>query len=469
MKQEVVLYPSPGMGHLVSLVELGKLILRHHPTFSITVLITKPPFDTGATAEYVARVASQVSAITFHELPPADLNVLNPNLELLIFEWLSLCKPHVSEALLSISEKARIKAFIMDFFCCTALEVARGMGIASYIFFTSGAGFLDIFFYFPELHKENPGSFTDLDRDLVVPGIPPFPPRIMPTVMQDKSQDVYDWCMYYASTMPKADGILVNTFEQLEPLALKALAANEFRPGVPMPKIYCVGPLITVGDADRSSEVLAWLDTQPEGSVVFLCFGSVGRLSATQIREIAIGLESQRQRFLWVVRSPPTEDPSRKFLPPADPDLDALLPEGFLERTSGRGMVVKNWAPQVAVLRHSAVGGFVTHCGWNSILESICAGVPMAAWPLYAEQESNAFMMVGALQLSVRLERDDNGFVKAEALARCLRELMETESGKRLRERTTVLKDGAAKALSEGGTSLKSLELLVKAWDQAPN
>ena len=114
---------------------------------------------------------------------------------------------------------------------------------------------------------------------------------------------------------------------------------------------------------------------------------------------MARGLEMSGQRFLWVVPGPPggEEDDGQK----PDAGLGALLPEGFLARTKGKGLVVEAWAPQREVLAHGAVGGFVTHCGWNSVLEAIMGGVPMLAWPMYAEQRMNKVFLVD-LRLAVR-------------------------------------------------------------------
>ncbi|PIM99581.1 hypothetical protein CDL12_27922 [Handroanthus impetiginosus] len=182
------------------------------------------------------------------------------------------------------------------------------------------------------------------------------------------------------------------------------------------------------------------------------------------MKEIAIGLERSGLRFLWVVRSPPTEDNSKRFLPPPEPDLDLILPAGFLDRTKDRGLVVKSWAPQVAVLNHESVGGFVTHCGWNSVLEAVCAGVPMVAWPLYAEQKFNRLVMVEEMKVALRLEEGENGFVAAEEVERSVRELMESEKGKEVRNVVQKMREEASAAVSDGGSSVAALGKLVESW-----
>ena len=155
---------------------------------------------------------------------------------------------------------------------------------------------------------------------------------------------------------------------------------------------------------------------------------------------------------LWVVRSPP-EDPAKYFLPRPEPDLDALLPDGFLDRTAGRGMVVKMWAPQVEVLRHAATGAFVTHCGWNSVLEAASAGVPMLCWPQYAEQWANKVFVVDEMKLGVVMEGYDEELVKAEEVEKKVRLVMESGEGEKLRARLASAKEKAAEALADGGPS----------------
>jgi len=135
------------------------------------------------------------------------------------------------------------------------------------------------------------------------------------------------------------------------------------------------------------------------------------------------------------------------------PDLDAILPEGFLERTKDRGLVVKSWAPQVDVLNHPATGAFVTHCGWNSTMEGIMAGIPMLCWPLYAEQKMNKIVMTEDMGVGVEMEGYRAGFIKAEEVEAKVRLVMESKEGRELQARVVARKKEAEAALEVGGSS----------------
>ena len=190
--------------------------------------------------------------------------------------------------------------------------------------------------------------------------------------------------------------------------------------------------------------------------------------SREQLCEIAIGLEKSEQRFLWVVRNPVSDQKHNLALgTQEDPDLEFLLPKGFLDRTKEKGLVVKNWVPQAAVLSHDSVGGFVSHCGWNSVLEAVCAGVPMIAWPLYAEQRFNRVVLVEEMKVALWMhESAESGFVAAIEVEERVRELMESERGERVRNRVRVAKDEAKAATREGGSSRVALDKLLKSWKE---
>ncbi|KFK23129.1 hypothetical protein AALP_AAs61551U000200 [Arabis alpina] len=241
--------------------------------------------------------------------------------------------------------------------------------------------------------------------------------------------------------------------------------------GGDLPQVYPIGPMLHLDNGDsedeKQSEILRWLDEQPQNSVVFLCFGSMGGFNEEQTREIAVALDRSGQRFLWSLRRASPD--IMKERPGDFTNLEEVLPEGFLERTSERGKII-GWAPQVAVLAKPAIGGFVTHCGWNSMLESLWFGVPMATWPLYAEQKANAFEMVEELGLAVEVRKYFKGdlmagaggmeIVAAEDIEKAIRRLMEEESD--VRTRVKDMADKCHVALTEGGSSKVALRKFIQ-------
>jgi UDP:flavonoid glycosyltransferase YjiC (YdhE family) len=171
---------------------------------------------------------------------------------------------------------------------------------------------------------------------------------------------------------------------------------------------------------------------------------------------------------LWVVKRPIQEHLGAKQVhdKTGEFELSSVLPSGFLERTKETGLVASSWAPQIEVLSRESVGGFVTHCGWNSVLEAVAAGVPMIAWPLDAEQHVNRNVMVEDMKIAVAVEqREGDRFVSAVEVEKRVRELMESERGTEIRERSLKFKDMARNALGEFGSSTKALANFVQSWN----
>lgn len=320
------------------------------------------------------------------------------------------------------------------------------------------------------MHQKITTNLKDLNAFVQCPGIPPIFSSDMAQPLLVRNSVEYTYFMELAVQIARSDGIIINTFHSLEPRAITAISDGLCIPDAPTPPIYCIGPLIAEKQNNcEGNECLVWLNSQPSKSVVFLCFGSLGVFGEEQLNEIAVGLENCGHRFLWVVKAPPPKRDNQSnssVLAPQEPDLNALLPEGFLERTKGRGLVVKSWAPQVAVLSHESVGGFVTHCGWNSILEGVSAGVPMIGWPLYAEQRVNKVFLVEELRVGLGLEESNGGrFVSGAEIEKRVRELMDSDNGKRVRHRVGELRDAAKVAMSdENGSSRIALARLVTKW-----
>lgn len=461
MKQTVVLYPGAGVGHVGPMTELANVFLKHG--YDVTMVLVEPPFkssDSGATA--IERIAASNPSVSFHVLPPLPAPDFAASDKHPFFLMLQLLRDYNEqlEAFLRAIPRKSLHSVILDMFCIHATDVCVKLGVPVYTFFAGSASCLSVLTQLPALIAGRQTGLKELgDTPLDFHGVPPMPASHLINVLLEHPEDemckaMTNICKRNTETM----GVLVNTFESLESRAVQSLMGPFCVPSRNLPPIYCVGPLVGKGAKDEDkAECLEWLDAQPDRSVVFLCFGSVGTLSAEQLKEIAVGLERSGQRFLWSVRKPAGSDgPKKLWEVRPEPDLDALLPQGFLERTKGRGLVLKSWAPQVDVLRHRATGAFVTHCGWNSVLEAVAAGVPMLCLPLYAEQKMNKVCMTQDMGVAVELEGYRAGFVKAEEVEAKVRLVIEGEDGRQLRARVAARREEAEAALEEGGSSRAS-------------
>ncbi|MCL7021469.1 hypothetical protein MKW94_005416 [Papaver nudicaule] len=230
-------------------------------------------------------------------------------------------------------------------------------------------------------------------------------------------------------------------------------------------RLWAVGPLSQSGpterggtNSDEANDIIPWLDTCEDHSVVYICFGSQAVLNNAQLEALAVGLEKSGVRFVWCVKEPTLGHVSGKY---------GMVPSWFEDRTAGRGLVIRGWAPQVLILNHKAIGSFLTHCGWNSVLESVDAGVPMLAWPMGADQFMNATLLVDQMKVAVRVCEGERTIPDAEELAQCMAESVATGSTSRneMRSRAKELKQAAMDAVSGdeygGGSSFNDLDDLV--------
>ncbi|KAJ6426144.1 hypothetical protein OIU84_026679 [Salix udensis] len=473
-KAELVFIPTPGMSHLVSIVEVAKLLVDRDERLSITFLIMKLHFDPKVD-RFIDSVSTACNRIRFIHLSKLEPDPNQPSK--FFISLIESHKPSVKEEVSSLVSRSEsspgsptLAGFVLDMFCTSMIDVANEFGVPSYIFLTSSAASLGLQFYVQTLHDEqkvDPTEFKGSDTELVMPClVNPLPAKLLPSVMLKK-----EWLPILigpARRFRESKGIIVNTFEELESHAI-----NSFSNGN-TPPVYPVGPMLSLNrDGDRDVEsnkfnnIRQWLDDQPLSSVVYLCFGSLGSFGVEQVKEIACGLEQSGHRFLWSLRQPQPKgqmEPSSDYTNPQD-----VLPEGFLDRTANTGKII-GWAPQIDILGHPSVGGFVSHCGWNSILESIWFGVPIATWPLYAEQQFNAFMLIVEMGLGVEIKMDyrgdfhsdgdENIIVSAGEIERGVRCLMELDNEKR--ERVKEMSGKSRKALENGGTSSSCLGRFIQ-------
>ncbi|XP_075499023.1 zeatin O-glucosyltransferase-like [Primulina tabacum] len=221
-------------------------------------------------------------------------------------------------------------------------------------------------------------------------------------------------------------------------------------------KHWALGPfnplILTRKNEDVSRhESLEWLEKQPPKSVVFVSFGTTTSLADEQIKNLASGLEQSEVKFIWVFRDADKGDNSLA----GGRDRRAKLPEGFEERVKERGIVLRDWAPQLEILNHSATGGFLSHCGWNSCMESISMGVPLAAWPMHSDQPRNTVLITEVLKIGVIVKdwARRREVVVAETISMALRRLMISKEGEEMRRGAAELSITVRRSVEEGGVT----------------
>ncbi|XP_020596456.1 scopoletin glucosyltransferase-like, partial [Phalaenopsis equestris] len=254
-------------------------------------------------------------------------------------------------------------------------------------------------------------------------------------------------------------GLVVNSFYELEQDYVEHFRKVMGR------KAWLIGPATLCnqegadmfgwrGETKVGEECVKWLDGRKQGSVVYMCFGSISAFTAAQLREMELGLEASSHPFVWAVRN-------------AGEDW---IPEGYMQRIEGRGLLINGWAPQQLILNHAAVGGFITHCGWNSCLAGINAGLPMGTWPLFAEQFFKERLLVDVLKIGVAvgskvfgITSEDRPVIKAAALEAAVRNVMgEGGEAEKMRKRANELKEMARSTMEGGGgLSYSNLENLI--------
>ncbi|XP_012086438.2 UDP-glycosyltransferase 73C3 isoform X1 [Jatropha curcas] len=469
-----ILFPLMAQGHMIPMVDIAKLLAREEAIVSI---ITTPQnadrHSTVLTRAIKSGLKIQIFKLQFpfqkYGLPEGCENFdMLPSLEMAhkmfmtanelekpaekLFEELNpkpsciisdMCLPWT----INLASKWEVPRISFNGFCCFCTLWSHCMHSSKIL-----------------------ETITSENEYFVVPGLPQ-------TIQFTKSQlplptkDLEEYQNQILQAEKASYGFIINTFEELEEEFVKG-----FKKARADSKVWCIGPVSlcnkdSLDKIDRGNralvdgnECLNWLDSWNPGSVIYACLGSLPNLTTLQVIELGLGLESSKRPFIWVVRR---GDYRSK-------EIEKWVSEtGFKERIKGRGLFIRGWAPQMLILSHPAIGGFVTHCGWNSILEAISSGVPMATWPLFADQFINEKLVIQVLKIGVSFgvevpekfgEEGKFGLlVKKEDVVRALDKLMEEgeereERNKRIKE----LAEMAKKATEEGGSSFLNIKLLIQ-------
>ncbi|GAU41610.1 hypothetical protein TSUD_196800 [Trifolium subterraneum] len=300
--------------------------------------------------------------------------------------------------------------------------------------------------------------------------IPDLPHSISMTVTPPKG--VAEVLGGLLETVYKSNGFIINSFAELE--GQEYIEHYEKTTGH---KALHLGPasLIRTTIQEKSErgepsivsshECLSWLNSKPDKSVLYICFGSLCLFQDKQLYEIACGIEASGHEFIWIVpEKKGKEDES-------DEEKEKWLPKGFEERNIGKGLIIRGWAPQVMILSHRAVGGFMTHCGWNSITEAVSAGVPMITWPVHGEQFFNEKLITQVRRIGLEVgatEWTHMGFgereevVGRESIEKAVRRLMDDgDEAEEIRRRAREFGEKAKLAVQEGGSTYKNFTAVI--------
>ncbi|XP_050381092.1 anthocyanidin 3-O-glucosyltransferase 5-like [Argentina anserina] len=460
----VAILSSPGFGHIIPVLELGKRLIASNQNIRVTIFA----LSSTSQAESLTIKEATTAKLNVVTLPPVDISgLVDPKAA--VVTCLAVIMREIRPAFRSALHDMACPPtmLIVDTFGTESLLIGEELGIPKYVYIPSNAWFLALMTYSPTLDKEVEGEYVLRTEPLKIPGCRTVVPEEVIDPMLDRTNQQYSEYIRFSAEISLGDGILLNIWEELQPTTLAAFRDEKLLGRVTkMVPVYPVGPLtrlVQSGDMTVNKDLFDWLDKQPSESVIFVCLGSGGTLSNEQMMEMAWGLELSQQRFIWVVRPPTTKSDAAFFTAGNGVgDVSTYFPEGFLTRTSGMGFIVPLWAPQVDILSHLSVGGFFSHCGWNSTLESVKNGVPMIAWPLYAEQRMNATLLTEELGVAVRSEVPPwKKVVGREEIERMVRKIMVENDGFKIRGRAKELKRSGERALREGGSSYNALSQVV--------
>ncbi|KAL8554560.1 hypothetical protein ACS0TY_002666 [Phlomoides rotata] len=464
----IVLFPVVAYGHVIPMIDMAKLFASR-PGVKATIIAT-PAFVEPIRK---AQESGHNIGLSITQFPPQGSSLPNHIVSLdqmtapdLFFRALELLQQPVE----TILQELQPNCLISDVFLPWTSDSAAKFGIPRLVFHGTS--------YFArcgteQMETHKPFKYVSSDFEpFVVPNLPhplTFVRTQVPEAELLEDEDDGNEFVKLRQKIRESDktsyGEVINSFYELE-----SDYADHFK-NVLGRRAWHIGPLPLCNNEaqDKFSqrgkesvidqhECLAWLDSKSRpDSVVYVCFGSTAKFTPAQLHETAIGLEASGQDFIWVVgRSGKNHDENEDW-----------LSRGFEEKIKGRGLIIRGWAPQVAILDHPAVGAFVTHCGWNSILEGICVGVPMLTWPVFAEQFYNEKLVTEVLGTGVSVGNKKwqigaSEGVGSEAVSKAVGRIMVGEGAAEMRSRAKYYKEMARKAIKEGGSSYTSMNILIE-------
>ncbi|KAJ4967703.1 hypothetical protein NE237_014404 [Protea cynaroides] len=463
-KPHAVCIPYPAQGHVTPMMQLAKIL--HTRGFHITFVNTEYNHRRllRSNGPDAVKGLRDFRFETIPDgLPPDDGDVTQDVPSLCNSVQKNCLAPllHLIKKLNSSSDVPGVSCIISDGVMSCGLQAAKALGIQGVQFWTTSACGFMTYLHCHELKTRGISPLRD-DSDISngyydtpidwIPGMKDIRLKDLPTFTRkcDPNDFMLGFMGQEALDCLQASAIILNTFDDLEFEVLSAIAFKYAH-------IYTIGPLpmldrhilkneMNLGTSlwKEDSKCLKWLDEMELNSVLYVNFGSITFMTNQHLIEFAWGLANSKHPFLWIVR----------------PDVvigeSAILPEDFIEETKDRGLLA-SWCPQERVLSHSSVGGFLTHCGWNSTTESICGGVPILCWPFFAEQQPNCRYACTTWGIGMEIGND----VKREEVQTLIKDLLEGEKGNTMRKNVSEWKEKAEAATQQGGSSYSNFDRLI--------
>uniref|UniRef100_A0A0A9D1I8 Glycosyltransferase n=1 Tax=Arundo donax TaxID=35708 RepID=A0A0A9D1I8_ARUDO len=451
----IIFIPSAGMAHLVPFFRFITALSGHGVDCSVVTVL---PTVSAAEANHLAGLFTafpRIRRVDFNLLP-FDASAF-PGADPFLLRWEALRRSAYLLGPLIAGTTPRVSAMVTDVTLAShVIPIARELHVPCHVLFISSAAMLSLVAYFPIHLNRKARELAGVD-DVDIPGVCYVPQSCLPQPLLNLDNLFTKQFIDNGREIIKADGILVNTFDTLEPVALAALRDGKVIPG--FPPVYTVGLLkshssAAIDKAETADSPVAWLGGQPARSVVYVAFGSRIAVSRDQLREIAVGLEASGCSFLWVLKTTVIDRDDNA-------ELTDILGDGFLQRVQGRGLVTKGWVDQESVLNHPAVGLFLSHSGWNSVTEAATCGVPLLAWPRGGDQRMNAMALVSA-GVGVWMEHwswdGEDRLVSGREIGEKVKEVMADAV---VRARAVRVAEEATKAVADGGTSYRSMQEFI--------
>nr|UXB92755.1 glycosyltransferase [Helleborus thibetanus] len=486
----VVLFPFMAQGHINPFLDLARRLSSHlPPPLTITIISTqaniinlRPRFHSYPTIHF--------AEIAF-ENPVQNTDSLSSLAAIARFyrtaeSHLQLPFRHLIGEITRSSGGKPPLCIISDMFLGFTVDVAHEFGSKHVPFYTSGPYAMSIYnciwTHFPHLQLKTANAGNEGEEDDIIPlpgllhvtirrsqlsnNMKAADPVNDPTSLNTKRQAEY---------CSRADGSLWNTLEVLEKTSLDEWGRKTGKP------VWAIGPLLPSSKQgyERGGKqptlspqiCIDWLNLQSDNSVLYVSFGSQNSIPCAQMIQLAKWLEQSGKAFIWVLRNPTGIDVNEEFKP-------EWLPEGFEDRMreTGMGLIVRNWAPQIEILEHRSVGAFLSHCGWNSVLESLSRGVPIIGWPLGSEQYYNVKLLEEELGVCMEVARGYDAKIDSGEMADKVKMALGGKKGMEMKRKAEALSAEMKKAVEADadtkGTSLRALEDFVETllrWDDENN